>query len=77
MNNEQFHSDIDKMFASYLAVGEKPVIRIAKDGVVLTKLPYEKVLFDSELNIYKKNEDGTIEMVTDPHFKAVVVTSAQ
>lgn len=77
MKNEQYHSDIDKMFESYLGVNERPVLRVAKDGVVLTKMPYGKVLFDSELNIYKKNEDGTIELVTDPHFKAVVVTSGQ
>jgi hypothetical protein len=77
MNNEQFHSDIDKMFESYLSVERKPMIRIAKDGIILTSMPYHKVLFDSELNIYKKNEDGTLELVTDPHFKAVVVTSEQ
>ncbi len=77
MKNEQFHSDIDTMFESYLSVNERPVLRITKDGVVLTKMPYGKVLFDSELNIYKKNEDGTIELVTDPHFKVVVVTSVQ
>jgi len=76
MKNEQYHSDIDKMFESYLGANERPALRVAKDGVVLTKMPYGKVLFDSELNIYKKNEDGTIELVTDPHFKAVVVTSA-
>lgn len=77
MKNEQYHSDIDKMFESYLGANERPVLRIAKDGVILTKMPYDKVLFDSDMNIYKKNADGTLEKVTDPHFKAVVVTSAQ
>lgn len=74
MNNEKFHSDIDKMFESYLSVDSKPVIRIAKDGIVLTKIPYDRVLFDSKLNIYKKKEDGTLEQVTDPHFSAVVIS---
>ena len=72
--NDEFHSDIDKIFESYLKVGEKPIIRIMKDGRILTKMPYSKVLFDSELNIYKRNDDDSITPVNDPTFKAVVIS---
>lgn len=75
MENEKFHSDVDKMFESYLAQGETPVIRIAQNGVINTKMPYDRVLFDSNLNIYKKLPDGGLERITDPAFKAVVVSS--
>lgn len=77
MENEQFHSDIDRMFESYLGRGEKPILRIAKNGVVNTKMPYDKVVFDSDLNIYKKNADGTLERVTDPQFSVVVISAEQ
>jgi len=73
MENETFHSDIDTMFESYLKQGDSPAIRVAKNGVIITKMAYDKVLFDSEMNIYKKKPDGTLEKVTDPAFSAVVV----
>jgi hypothetical protein len=74
--NDQFHSDIEKMFASYLGdVGDKPKVMIAKDGSIITKMNYSKVLFDSDLNIFKINEDGTLKKIEDAAFKAVVVKS--
>ena len=76
MENEAFHSDVDKMFKSYLEQGEKPVIRVCENGKVLTKMPYHKVLFDADLNIFKKNDDGTVTRVDDPKFTAVVVTAS-
>ena len=72
--NEEFHSDIDAIFESYLKTGEKPIIRIMKNGRISTKMPYGKVLFDSELNIYKRHDDGSITLVDDPEFKAVVIS---
>ncbi len=72
--NEQFHSDIDVIFESYLKQDETPVIRIMKDGKVITKMNYKKVLFDSELNIYKREDNGVLTQISDPNFKAVVVS---
>lgn len=63
------------MFESYLGKGEKPVLRVAKNGVINTKMPYDKVVFDADLNIYKKKADGTLERVTDPQFSVVVVSA--
>ena len=74
MENQQFHSDVEKMFKSYLSEGE-PRIMVAKDGVIITKMPYAKVVFDSDLNIYKIKEDGTLQRVEDPAFSGVVVKS--
>lgn len=74
MENEKFHSDIDAIFESYLKMPEQPVIRIAKNGKVITKMAYDKVLFDSDLNIYKRHPDGTLSKVDNAEFKAVVVS---
>lgn len=73
MENETFHADVDKMFESYLGAKETPVIRIMKDGKIITKKIYGKVLFDADLNIYKRLPEGGLEQITDPAFKAVVV----
>ena len=73
MENETFHSDIDVMFESYLGRGVKPVLRVAKNGEIVTKMNYDKVVFDADLNIYKKKPDGTLEKVTDPVFSVVVI----
>jgi hypothetical protein len=75
MENEKFHSDVDKMFESYLGQGEVPLIRVTQNGIINTKMPYDRVLFDSNLNIYKRMPDGSLEQITDTAFKAVVVSS--
>jgi hypothetical protein len=72
--NDKFHSDIDEIFESYLKTEARPVIRITKGGKVITKMNYDKVMFDSELNIYKRMPDGTLSMINDPDFKAVVIS---
>jgi hypothetical protein len=65
------------MFESYLsAKKDKLQIRI-KDlskGKILsdTDMNYSKVFFDSELNIFKRNQDGFIELVQDDNFEAVI-----
>jgi hypothetical protein len=78
MSNENFYKEIDLMFESYLsAKKDKLQIRI-KDlskGKILsdTDMNYSKVFFDSELNIFKRNQDGFIELVQDDKFEAVIV----
>ena len=77
MSNENFYKEIDLMFESYLsAKKDKLQIRI-KDlskGKILsdTDMNYSKVFFDSEMNIFKRNQDGFIELVHDDKFEAVI-----
>jgi len=77
MSNENFYKEIDLMFESYLsAKKDKLQIRI-KDlskGKILsdTDMNYSKVFFDSEMNIFKRNQDGFIELVHDDNFEAVI-----
>jgi hypothetical protein len=78
MSNENFYKEIDLMFESYLsAKKDKLQIRI-KDlskGKILSNadMNYSKVFFDSEMNIFKRNQDGFIELVQDDKFEAVIV----
>ena len=76
IKNAQFHSDINKMFESYLATEPKPriMVRDLKRDMILTdgKI-YENVLFDSNLNMYKLHTDGTHKLVDNKNFDAVVV----
>jgi len=76
IKNAQFHSDINKMFESYLANEPKPriMVRDLKRDMILTddKI-YGNVLFDSNLNMYKLQDDGTHKLVDNKDFDAVVV----
>jgi hypothetical protein len=77
MSNENFYKEIDLMFESYLsAKKDKLQIRIKNlsKGKILsdTDMNYSKVFFDSELNIFKRNQDGFIELVQDDNFEAVI-----
>lgn len=78
MNDEKFYKEIDLMFEGHLsAKKDKLQIRI-KDlskNKILTEVDmnYSKVFFDSDLNIYKKNVDGGIELVNNDNFEAVVI----
>jgi hypothetical protein len=77
MNNDKFYKEIDFMFESHLsAKKDKLHIRIkdVSKNVILTDVDmnYSKVFFDSDLNIYKKNADGGIELVNSDKFEAVI-----
>lgn len=77
IKNQEFHSDIDKMFKSYLAQELKPkiMVRDLKKKLILTdEKIYSKVLFDSNLNMYKQQENGTFMLVNNKDFDAVVVS---
>jgi hypothetical protein len=71
--NDQFHSDMENMFKSFLMTGEEPKIMVAKNGKIIEKMSYHKVFFDSDMNIYKIKENGTLEKIQDAAFKAIVV----
>lgn len=74
MADEQFHSDIDKMFEYYLKETPKPLLRVCQNGKILTDMSYTRVLFDSEMNIYKILPNGTVERVNNPEFTAVAIS---
>lgn len=77
MSNENFYKEIDHMFESYLsAKKDKLQIRIkdvSKNKILSSaEVNYSKVFFDSELNIFKRNQDGDIELVQNDNFEAVI-----
>lgn len=76
--SEVFYKEIDLMFEGHLsAKKEKLQIRIkdTSSGKILGEndMNYSKVFFDSDLNIFKRNTDGSIELVQNDKFEAVVV----
>lgn len=75
MENQKFHADVNLMFESFLKKEDSPIILIKnkKTGEVLKKMKYEKVMFDSNLNIFKILKNGQIEKVDNPEFEAVVL----
>ncbi len=71
MEDKEFHDKVDNMFESKL---RRHLIRIKdlSNNKILTEndMNYEKVLFDSELNIYKI-ENGAPVLVENENFKAL------
>lgn len=74
MEDKEFHDKVSEMFESRL---KRHVVRIKdleKDKILTEQdMNYSRVFFDSDLNIYKKNEDGSIELVENGNFKAVLL----
>jgi hypothetical protein len=71
--DKEFHDKVDKMFESRL---KRHIIRIKnlEEDKILTEddMNYGKVLFDSELNIYKVI-NGAISKIEDPNYKALLL----
>lgn len=71
--DKEFHDKVDKMFESRL---KRHIIRIKnlEEDKILTEddMNYGKVLFDSELNIYKVI-NGEISKIEDPNYKALLL----
>ena len=81
MADEQFYKEIDQIFTSYLSAGDekgKFILRI-RDKVknqILEEGPtmnYSKILFDSSMNIYKKDKDGNFIKLENENFEVVVM----
>ncbi len=70
--DQKFFETCDQMFANTLKLNKIRVFDI-KNNTVLHDMNYSKVLFDNELNIYKKLDDGNIVKVDNPNFKGVVI----
>lgn len=73
--NENFYEKVDKMFEEKLQYEEIPVIRIKdlKNDLILNDINYDKVRFDSELRMYKLQDNGEWTLVNNPGFKPIVV----
>lgn len=73
MEDKEFHDKVDKMFESRL---KRHIVRIKdlESEKILTEddMNYSKVLFDSNLNIYKV-VDGKPMLVENPNFKAILL----
>jgi len=78
VQNESFHSDVDRIFESYLATDVKPriIVRNKKTGLVMehsATMNYDKLFFDTKGLIYKITDAGTLVKVESNDFDAVVV----
>lgn len=79
MSDEKFFEEIGFMFESHLSPKrDKLQLRIkdvTKDSILeeSKSMNYSKVLFDSELNIYKLDSNGKPVLVENENFEAVVM----
>jgi len=71
-----FYKKAEDMFEQNLKYEEVPTIKIKdlKNNKVLHNIDYKNLLrFDSNLNIYKMQNDGSWVAVNNDDFKAIVI----
>lgn len=79
MSDTSFYQEVKFLFESYLSPKrDKLQIRIRdieKDSILeeSKSMNYSKVLFDSEMNIYKINAQGIPVLVENENFEAIVM----
>lgn len=75
MSDKIFYDKVDNMFENLLKYEESPIIRVKdlKINKILENLPYDKLRFDANLNMYKLLEDGSWILVNNPDFSPVIV----
>ena len=79
MSDTSFYQEVKFLFESYLSPKrDKLQIRIKdieKDSILeeSKSMNYSKVLFDSEMNIYKINAQGIPVLVENENFEAIVM----
>ncbi len=73
--SDVFYEKVEKMFSEKLQYQEIPTIKIKdlKENKILENINYSFIRFDSNLNIYKMQNDGNWTIVNNPLFKAVLV----
>jgi len=71
VHNKEFHDDIDRMFKQHLCY-HKIMIKDVESGKVLDDINYSRLLFDSELNIFKRLNNGQLEKVNSKQFVAII-----
>ena len=72
--DKKFYEQVDGIFKNSLDYYEKEILYIKdknKDEV-LKILPYHKVFFDNNLNIYKLDNNNVPVFVADKNFETVV-----
>ena len=79
MSDTSFYQEVKFLFESYLSPKrDKLQIRIKdieKDSILeeSKSMNYSRVLFDSEMNIYKINAQGIPVLVENENFEAIVM----
>jgi hypothetical protein len=79
MSDAKFYKEIQFLFESYLSPKrDKLKVRVKdlSNDTILEhgpKMNYDKVFFDSELNIYRLDKDGKVVKVDNDNFEAVVM----
>ena len=75
--DKEFHEKTDKMFSEKLNYQVRQTVRVknTKENKVLSvdEINYSRLMFDSELNMYKLNEHGYWTLVASETFKPVIV----
>jgi len=75
--DKKFHEKTDKMFSEKLNYKVRQIVRVKniKENKVLSvdEINYSRLMFDSELNMYKLNEYGYWNLVASETFKPVIV----
>ncbi len=78
MSDEKFYKEVDLMFEQYLTPKKDNLgirIRNIEKNKILSDsdMNYSKVFFDSNLNLYKVDSEGSISRVDNPNFEVIVV----
>lgn len=76
MSDTKFFQEITFLFESYLSPKKDKLKINVKDlaqDKILEDMNYEKVFFDSELNIYKVTKEGKLQRVENENFEAIVM----
>ncbi len=68
-----FFEEIDGVFKNILDTDKGKIIIVdATTEQPIVGVKYDKMLFDTELNMYKINSDGKITSITNPKVKAII-----
>jgi len=72
--DKEFYEEVNKTFECNLNYYEIEVLYVkdVKKDEVLRKLPYYKIFFDNNLNLYKVLDNGNIKKVENKDFTVVI-----
>jgi len=70
----EFYEEINTIFKNSLDYYEKDILYIKdkKKDEVLKIIPYHKVFFDNNFNIYKLSENNVPILVQDKNFETII-----
>lgn len=78
MSDNKFYEEIKFMFESYLSP-KKDRLKLQIKNITQNKIlnsddmNYSKVFFDSDLNIYKIDKSGKLQLIENDEFETVVM----